>query len=84
MLKPLKDATVATNKDIYPTLSKMMPYYDDLLDHFEKMEREITDVQGRRDNEFLRNENDDDIVDGAKAAFGKLHKYFEKYLPTWL
>ena len=39
MLEPLKEATLATNKDKYPTLSKMMPYYDELLDHFEKMEQ---------------------------------------------
>lgn len=77
MLEPLKEATLATNKDKYPTLSKMMPYYDELLDHFEKMEQKATNGRQRDAGAFLRNEVDDDVADAADSAFAKLHKYFE-------
>ena len=68
MLEPLKEATLATNKDKYPTLSKMMPYYDELFDHFEKMEQKATNGRQRDAGGFLRNEVDDDVADAADSA----------------
>jgi hypothetical protein len=79
LLKPLKEATEATNKDKYPTLSKMMPYFDQLLDHFTSLEENDSDaaLNNRRNGQFLPNEHRDNVIYAAEAAKGKVQKYFE-------
>lgn len=77
LLKPLKEATEATAKDKYPTLSKMMPFFDELLDHFQEFENNITLGNQRSNLTFLVNESNDDLVDATEGASKKLDEYFQ-------
>lgn len=75
LLEPLKEATQATTKDKFPTLSKMMPYFDQLLDHFSSVQDKLTGGGNQRQNgQFLINEDTDNAVDAAEQ---KILKYFE-------
>lgn len=53
-----------------PTLSYMMPYFDEVLDVLEQKERSYR-------KERLSNEDADTLADGIGAAVQKIFKYFE-------
>ncbi|KAI8891938.1 ribonuclease H-like domain-containing protein [Globomyces pollinis-pini] len=70
ILEPIYEATCAISGELYPTISLMMPFFDSVLDAL-KEHKEFFRDKGKR------NEDYDNIADGAEAAFNKLLKYFE-------
>ena len=79
LLEPIKDVSQSMCAEKIPTLSYMMPHFDDVLDVLQDHEKEYRKRSwATLDNErTMVNEDAESIADGLKAAINKILKYFE-------